>query len=114
MHASTSRARCTTTPAASNSSLESAITCQTDKLGTYVLTIDGEQEDEVCEIALVESSNSVCSEINKDAFLRRSAGISLTTNNGIISPVRAANPLGFMRKTPLPLCTDMKSSENSV
>lgn len=80
---------------------------QTDKLGTYILTIDGEHEEELCETALVESSNSVSSEINKDAFIRRSARISLTTNNGITSPVRAVNPLGFVRKTPLPLCTEV-------
>ncbi|GLU22862.1 hypothetical protein SLE2022_389050 [Rubroshorea leprosula] len=80
---------------------------QTDKLGTYVLTIDGEHEEEVCDITLVESSDHECSEINQDAFLRKSARISLTTNNGITSPVRLANPLGFMRKTPLPECTEV-------
>lgn len=79
----------------------------TDKVGTYVLQVDGDHEEEVCDIVLIESGDPECSEINKDEFLTKSARISLTTNNGITSPVRVANPLGFMRKNPLPECPEV-------
>lgn len=80
---------------------------QTNNAGTYVLTVEGNHEEEVCEIALIESSDPECSEINKDDYLRKSARISLTTNNGITSPVRSANPLGFMKSNPLPECVEV-------
>lgn len=75
--------------------------------GRYSLHIEGDHEDEVCETVLVKSSRPDCDEVNKDAFTRRSARISLTKNNGIHSQARMANPLGFMRKKPLPGCAEV-------
>merc|ERR1712100_886429 len=60
---------------------------ETDKSGTYRIPVDGDHEEEICEIVL-----------------KKSARISLTKNNGISTPVRLANPLGFMKKKPLPEC----------
>ncbi|KAG6638801.1 olee1-like protein [Carya illinoinensis] len=81
-----------------------SVESETDKLGTYHLQVDGEHEEEVCEIVLLKSSDPDCSEVSKDPFQKKSARISLTKNNGITSPVRLANPLGFMRKEHLPGC----------
>lgn len=77
---------------------------ETDKSGTYRIPVDGDHEEEICEIALKKSSDTDCSEVSKDPFLKKSARISLTKNNGISTPVRLANPLGFMKKKPLPEC----------
>uniref|UniRef100_A0A7N0U2D5 Uncharacterized protein n=1 Tax=Kalanchoe fedtschenkoi TaxID=63787 RepID=A0A7N0U2D5_KALFE len=79
----------------------------TDKAGTYRIPVDGDHEDDICEIILVKSKDPECAEINKGAFAKRTARISLTSNNGIITPTRTANPLGFMRKKPLPECGEV-------
>jgi hypothetical protein len=79
---------------------------ETDESGTYRLPVDGDHEEEICEVVLKKSSDPECGEVSKDPFLKKSARISLTKNNGISSPVRLANPLGFMKKTPLPGCTE--------
>lgn len=81
-----------------------SVEAETDESGTYHLEVDGEHEEEICEIVLLKSSEPDCSEISKDPFLEKSARISLTKNNGLTSPVRHANPLGFMKKQKLPVC----------
>ncbi|KAI3414802.1 uncharacterized protein J3R85_015841 [Psidium guajava] len=79
----------------------------TDNTGTYRLPVDGEHEEEICEIVLAKSSQPGCEEVSNDAFLRKSARISLTKNNGMATPVRQANPLGYMKKEPLAECTEV-------
>ncbi|KAM6579106.1 hypothetical protein CsatB_030943 [Cannabis sativa] len=79
----------------------------TDATGTYRIPVSGEHEDDICAIELVKSSDPECSEINSEPYQKLSARISLTTNNGIASNVRQANPLGFLKKTPLPQCKDV-------
>merc|ERR1712071_665537 len=74
----------------------------TNKTGTYSIPVDGDHENEICDVALVKSSRDDCSEISHDLFLKKTARISLTKNNGIATPVRLANPLGFLKKVPLP------------
>ncbi|CAM8903309.1 hypothetical protein QQ045_009779 [Rhodiola kirilowii] len=79
----------------------------TDKTGNYRIPVDGDHEDDICEIILVKSSNPECSEISKGSHHKRAARISLTSNNGIVTPTRTANPLGFMRKQPLSDCGEV-------
>lgn len=79
----------------------------TDETGTYRLPVDGDHSEEVCDIRLIKSSQPGCEEISDDLFLRKSARISLTTDNGIATPVRQANPLGFLKKEALPECADV-------
>ncbi|KAF5742341.1 Olee1-like protein [Tripterygium wilfordii] len=79
---------------------------ETDANGGYRLTATGDHEEEVCEVVLVKSSMPECSEESTAEYLRKTARISLTTNNGISSPVRDANPLGYMVKEPIPECTE--------
>ncbi|KAL3739901.1 hypothetical protein ACJRO7_021212 [Eucalyptus globulus] len=79
----------------------------TDNTGTYRLPVDGEHEEEICEIVLVKSSQPGCEEVSNDPFLRKTARISLTKNNGMATPVRQANPLGYMKNESLPECADV-------
>ena len=76
----------------------------TDKSGHYTFQVSGDYEDDICQITLVKSSNDDCSEIATEAIGQQGAQISLTSNNGEATPVRNANPLGFMKKEPLPEC----------
>ncbi|KAL9232155.1 hypothetical protein vseg_007294 [Gypsophila vaccaria] len=79
----------------------------TNKLGMYTIPVDGDHEDDICQINLVKSPKDDCSEIPTDIYSQQSAQISLTSNNGEATPVRNANPLGFMRKDPLAECPEV-------
>lgn len=79
----------------------------TDKLGMYSINVDGDYEDDICEIVLAKSSNNECTDISHDVYAKQAAKVSLTSNNGESSDVRSANALGFMRKTPLPECPEV-------
>lgn len=76
----------------------------TDKSGHYTFQVSGDYEDDICQITLVKSSNDDCSEIATEAIGQQGAQISLTSNNGEATPVRNANPLGFMKREPLSEC----------
>ncbi|KFK28529.1 hypothetical protein AALP_AA7G008600 [Arabis alpina] len=77
----------------------------TDKTGSYKMEVTGDHEEEVCELVLVQSPDSGCSDVSKEAYLRNAAKISLTANDGIVShETRIVNPLGFMVQTPLADC----------
>ncbi|GAU30278.1 hypothetical protein TSUD_384990 [Trifolium subterraneum] len=75
--------------------------------GNYKVEVDGDHEDEICQVILVKSPRPDCAEIDKDYHLEQAARISITNNNGIVSPVRTTNPLGFLRKERLPGCADI-------
>lgn len=80
---------------------------KTDARGSYRVEVDGDHEDEVCAVQLVNSPRSDCSEIDTGSHLDQAARISITNNNGIVSPVRQANPLGFLKKERLPGCAEV-------
>ncbi|KAJ9690686.1 hypothetical protein PVL29_013047 [Vitis rotundifolia] len=88
-------------------SLTYSIEGETDETGSYKLPVDGEHEEEVCEVQLVKSSKPECSEISQGVFARRSARISLASNSGMPSAGRLANPLGFLRQDSLPECPEV-------
>ena len=79
----------------------------TDESGTYRIPVDGDHEDEVCSVQLLKSSVPDCSEVSNEPYSKLSARVSLTANNGMASPVRQANPLGFLKKEPLPECPEV-------
>ncbi|XP_059669859.1 olee1-like protein [Cornus florida] len=79
----------------------------TNESGVYRLPVEGEHEEEICEVSLVKSGKPDCEEISKDEPTKFSSRISLTSNNGIASEVRKANPLGFMTKERVPECTQV-------
>ena len=80
---------------------------KTDASGSYRVEVDGDHEDEVCAVTLVHSPRSDCSEIDNESHLDQAARISITNNNGIVSPVRKANPLGFLKKERLRGCAEV-------
>ncbi|KAK3012519.1 hypothetical protein RJ639_008005 [Escallonia herrerae] len=75
----------------------------TDAEGLYHLPVEGEHEDEICEVILVKSPREDCSE-QMDEFNR--ARVVCSSNSGIdnAGQVRYANALGFMIKEALPGC----------
>ncbi|CAJ1961900.1 unnamed protein product [Sphenostylis stenocarpa] len=79
----------------------------TDKTGSYKMEVDGDHEEDTCEVILVKSPRTDCSEIDHESHLLQAARISITKNNGIVSPVRQANPLGFLIKERLPGCPEL-------
>ncbi|KAG9451498.1 hypothetical protein H6P81_011463 [Aristolochia fimbriata] len=82
----------------------------TDAHGTYqILEVTGDHADDICEVALLSSPVEGCNEPMKG---RAKARILLTKDNGIISSVRYANPLGFYKKNPLPICPKIVQQYN--
>ncbi|CAK9327500.1 unnamed protein product [Citrullus colocynthis] len=79
----------------------------TDETGTYRMPVDGDHEEDICEVFLIKSSRSDCDEIIRDNFVKQTAEVDLTRNNGISSPIRQANPLSFLIKKPLSQCTEV-------
>ncbi|GMG99683.1 hypothetical protein Nepgr_001523 [Nepenthes gracilis] len=58
------------------------------------------------KVLLVKSPSEDCSEVPSDPFTRQATKVSLTSNNGIVDPIRTVNPLGFMIREPLPECPE--------
>uniref|UniRef100_A0A5B7B8H0 Putative olee1-like protein n=1 Tax=Davidia involucrata TaxID=16924 RepID=A0A5B7B8H0_DAVIN len=87
--------------------LSYSIEGETDENGYYRLPVEGEHEEEICEVSLVKSSKPDCEEISTEGWAKSSSRISLTSNNGIASDKRLANPLGFMAKEALPECAEV-------
>ncbi|KAG6588217.1 hypothetical protein SDJN03_16782, partial [Cucurbita argyrosperma subsp. sororia] len=83
-----------------------AVEAETGKNGEYTIKVDGDHEEEVCEVNLVKSSDDDCAEVPTDGFGHR-ARVSITANDGITNPMRQANPLGFMKKETLPQCKEV-------
>ena len=79
----------------------------TEEKGTYSIPVEGDHEEEVCEVVLVKSPKEDCSEVSHDLHVKLSARISLTNHNGITGPHRMANPLGFMKKEVDPRCAEV-------
>ncbi|MCI39999.1 olee1-like protein, partial [Trifolium medium] len=61
----------------------------------------------ICQVVLVKSPRKDCSEVDTDSHLEQAARISVTNNNGIVSPIRTTNPLGFLKKERLPGCLEI-------
>ncbi|KAG6588099.1 hypothetical protein SDJN03_16664, partial [Cucurbita argyrosperma subsp. sororia] len=79
---------------------------ETDKSGSYKIETDKDHEEEVCEVSLVKSKDPDCDEITKEGYAHKSR-VSITSNSGITSPERLANPLSFMKKEKLPECKEV-------
>ncbi|GAV59281.1 Pollen_Ole_e_I domain-containing protein [Cephalotus follicularis] len=66
----------------------------TDSTGTYKMIVQEDHEDQLCDAMLVSSPQSDCS---KFAPGRERARVILTRSKGIVSDIRYANTMGFMR-----------------
>ncbi|PIN16566.1 hypothetical protein CDL12_10791 [Handroanthus impetiginosus] len=69
--------------------------------GHYSLQVEGDHENDSCEVSVVKSPREDCS-TPMDDFDK--AKIVCSDNTGMHSTVRFANPIGFMTKTALPQC----------
>ncbi|XP_074357137.1 olee1-like protein [Apium graveolens] len=76
----------------------------TDNTGTYHISVDGDYEDDICEVKLVKSPDPDCSEISVEKYFKDAARISLAANSGMATDARMANPLGFLKKVANPEC----------
>lgn len=67
------------------------------------MPVQGNHEEEICEVFLVKSPLPDCSEILKGGA---SARVQITSNNGMTDDTRVANSLGFLKKEPVDGCVD--------
>ncbi|WVY93538.1 hypothetical protein V8G54_032626 [Vigna mungo] len=105
MEGATVRMMCSQVDNANNVTFNKETT--TNALGAYKMEVDGDHEEDTCEVTLVKSPRSDCNEIDKEAHLLQAARVSITKNNGIVSNTRQANPLGFLKKDRLPGCAEL-------
>lgn len=73
----------------------------TDAQGHYVVEVVGDHEDNTCEVKAVNSPDVHCSVPMDDMTISR---IECTTNSGLHTATRFANPLGFMTNEVSPQC----------
>ncbi|KAI3891528.1 hypothetical protein MKW92_019245 [Papaver armeniacum] len=77
----------------------------TDEDGMYLVVINGDHEDDVCEVLLKESPRSIVTVVPT----RNQGRVAITIDNGgIDSPIRFMNSLAFSRKYLSPIA--LKSS----
>ncbi|KAK2638788.1 hypothetical protein Ddye_026583 [Dipteronia dyeriana] len=76
----------------------------TDQSGKYTIKVDGDHADSICEVHLTNSPREDCKEVTAEL---NAARIVLTSDVGVVEPVRYANALGFMRKEALKNCGEV-------
>lgn len=76
----------------------------TDNNGVYNIPVEGDHEEEICELKTVMSDVHECNDIMS---AKEADKVVLTTNMGVSSMRRFVNPLGFMTKTVDPKCADI-------
>ncbi|XP_075477907.1 LOW QUALITY PROTEIN: olee1-like protein [Primulina tabacum] len=81
---------------------------ETNGMGLYRLPVEGDHDEELCEITLVKSSRPDCDDLPDEGWAQKPASrVTLTTHNGIQGDTRNANPLGFVKKVALPQCSEL-------
>ncbi|KAK4745846.1 hypothetical protein SAY87_012158 [Trapa incisa] len=75
---------------------------KTGKDGWYRIPVEGDHEEELCEVSLLESPVAECSEQLKGSV--HVARISLTNRNGLVQSSRFASSLSYAPKTPVADC----------
>lgn len=89
--------------------VERSIDGVTDETGTYKIELKDSHPEDICEMVLVQSPLANCNEIQD---LRDRAEIVLSRNVGISDNIRMANPLGYLKDKPLPVCPDLLKTFN--
>lgn len=77
---------------------------QTDETGSYEITVDGDHQDDICEVNTVLSPDPTCVQQPPEIS---SARVTLAENTGMESNVRFANPIGFRGDKALPDCVNV-------
>ncbi|KAI3877353.1 hypothetical protein MKX03_026410 [Papaver bracteatum] len=65
----------------------------TDEDGMYSIVVNGDHEDDVCEVLLKEIPRYDCNEV---VPTRNQGRVAIIDNNGIDSPIRFMNSLAFL------------------
>ncbi|WOL08926.1 pollen-specific protein C13-like [Canna indica] len=73
----------------------------TDATGTYHIEVEHNHEEEICEVVLVKSPMSGCTEVDGD---RSRARVLVSGRSGLATEIRYTNSLGFLKSQPLPEC----------
>ncbi|PHU04163.1 Anther-specific protein LAT52 [Capsicum chinense] len=75
----------------------------TDKDGKYKLTVEGDHQNDICEVTVVKSPREDCKEI---VSALEKARIECSDNVGMHTEVRYANPLFFMKTQAVEGCPE--------
>uniref|UniRef100_A0A804RJ25 Pollen-specific protein C13 n=1 Tax=Zea mays TaxID=4577 RepID=A0A804RJ25_MAIZE len=87
--------------------IQGRVYCDTCRAGfvtnvtEYIAGAKDSHEEDICQVVLVASPRKDCDEVQA---LRDRAGVLLTRNVGISDSLRPANPLGYFKDVPLPVC----------
>ncbi|XP_009602640.1 anther-specific protein LAT52-like [Nicotiana tabacum] len=76
----------------------------TDKNGKYIIKVEGDHENELCEVSIVKSPREDCKE---SAIGFENSRVVCSANVGIHNPTRYANPLFFMKTEAVSGCKDV-------
>ncbi|OIV97903.1 hypothetical protein TanjilG_12660 [Lupinus angustifolius] len=76
----------------------------TDSTGTYMIDVNEDHKDQVCDAKLVNSNHPTCNEATPG---RDQARVILTGYNGIASTERFANAMGYMTQEVASGCADV-------
>ncbi|KAK4344577.1 hypothetical protein RND71_034753 [Anisodus tanguticus] len=76
----------------------------TDKDGKYKLTVEGDHQDDICEVTVVKSPREDCKETESGY---EKARIECSENVGMHNAVRYANPLFFMKAQAVEGCKEV-------
>ncbi|XP_065864697.1 olee1-like protein [Euphorbia lathyris] len=76
-----------------NNTLSYAVEGKTDEVGVYRLPVEGDHEEDICEVKLIKSGWANCTEIFNSR--PEDARVLLTNNVGVLQASRFVNPLGF-------------------
>ncbi|XP_021288288.1 olee1-like protein [Herrania umbratica] len=76
----------------------------TDEFGKYSIPVQGDHEEEICEVRVVKSPKEDCNEF-MEAWQK--ARVLLTKKNGVSDSIRYANNLGFLKKEAVPGCAEV-------
>lgn len=76
----------------------------TNELGKYRISVEGDHEEEICEVKAIKSSREDCND-PMDAWSK--ARVVLTTKDGVMQPTRYANGLGYRKKEAVSGCAEV-------
>ncbi|XP_009761932.1 anther-specific protein LAT52 [Nicotiana tabacum] len=77
---------------------------KTDMIGKYTLTVEGDHENDICEVTVVNSPREDCKEIVSELVKGR---VVCSKNVGMHNAVRFTNPLFFQKDKPVPGCKEL-------
>ncbi|KAJ8543015.1 hypothetical protein K7X08_005538 [Anisodus acutangulus] len=77
---------------------------KTDYIGKYTLTVEGDHENDICEVKLVNSPKEDCKKIVPELVYNR---IVCSKNVGMHNAVRFVNPLFFQKDKPIHGCKEL-------